>query len=79
MIYASADPLEEKVGNKYTLVILAAKRARQLKEGAMQLSDVNSQPLIALGRSGLLDEIGEENLFGDVDAALAAARQRLSP
>ena len=41
------------------------------------LSDVNSQPLIALGRSGLLDVIGEENLFGDVDEALEAARQRL--
>jgi SulP family sulfate permease len=41
------------------------------------LSDVNSQPLIALGRSGLLGVIGEENLFGDVDAALEAARQRL--
>ena len=43
----------------------------------MLLSDVHSQPLIALGRSGLLDEIGEENLFGDVDEALEAARQRL--
>ena len=43
------------------------------------LSDVHSQPLIALGRSGLLDEIGEENLFGDVDAALETARQRLQP
>ncbi len=43
------------------------------------LSDVHSQPLIALGRSGLLDEIGEENLFGDVDEALEAARQRLQP
>jgi SulP family sulfate permease len=41
------------------------------------LSDVHSQPLIALGRSGLLDAIGEENLFGDVDEALEAARQRL--
>ena len=43
------------------------------------LSDVHSQPLVALGRSGLLDEIGEENLFGDVDEALEAARQRLQP
>jgi SulP family sulfate permease len=43
------------------------------------LSDVHSQPLIALGRSGLLDEIGEANLFGDVDEALEAARQRLQP
>ena len=43
------------------------------------LSDVHSQPLIALGRSGLLDEIGEENLFGDVDEALEAARRRVQP
>jgi SulP family sulfate permease len=43
------------------------------------LSDVHSQPLIALGRSGLLDEIGEDNLFGNVDEALETARQRLQP
>jgi SulP family sulfate permease len=43
------------------------------------LSDVHSQPLIALGRSGLLDGIGEDNLFGDVDLALDAIRQRLQP
>ncbi len=43
------------------------------------LSDVHSQPLIALGRSGLLDEIGEDNLFGDVDQALDTIRQRLQP
>jgi SulP family sulfate permease len=42
------------------------------------LSDVHSQPLIALGRSELLDEIGEDHLFGNVDEALAAARQHLS-
>jgi SulP family sulfate permease len=41
------------------------------------LSDVHSQPLVALGRSELLDEIGEENLFGNVDDALEAARSRL--
>jgi DNA-directed RNA polymerase subunit omega len=33
MIIPSADRLEERVGSKYALVILAAKRARQLKEG----------------------------------------------
>ena len=43
------------------------------------LSDVHSQPLIALGRSGLLDEIGDDNLFGNIDEALEAARQRLQP
>jgi SulP family sulfate permease len=41
------------------------------------LSDVHSQPLVALGRSELLDEIGEDHLFGNIDEALAAARQHL--
>jgi sulfate permease, SulP family len=42
------------------------------------LSDVHSQPLVALQRADLLEELGEENLFGDVDAALEAARARLA-
>jgi sulfate permease, SulP family len=51
---------------------------RTRKQGTeVVLSDVHSQPLIALGRSGLLDEIGDENLFGNIDEALEAARQRL--
>jgi SulP family sulfate permease len=40
-------------------------------------SDVHAQPLAALSRSELLEEIGEENLFGNVDEALTAARSRL--
>jgi SulP family sulfate permease len=53
---------------------------RTRKQGTeVVLSDVHSQPLIALGRSGLLDEIGDENLFGNIDEALEAARQRLQP
>jgi sulfate permease, SulP family len=42
------------------------------------LSDVHSQPLVALQRADFLDEIGEDNLFEDVDAALAAARTRIA-
>ncbi len=53
---------------------------RTRKQGTqVLLSDVHSQPLIALGRSGLLDEIGDENLFGNVDDALEEARRRLQP
>jgi sulfate permease, SulP family len=51
---------------------------RTRRDGTLVLlSDVHSQPLIALGRSELLDEIGEEHLFGNIDEALAAARQHL--
>ncbi|MGH7508002.1 MAG: SulP family inorganic anion transporter [Gemmatimonadales bacterium] len=51
---------------------------RTRKDGtAVFFSDVHAQPLIALGRSKLLDEIGEANLFGNVDEALAAAEAHL--
>jgi sulfate permease, SulP family len=41
------------------------------------LSEVRAQPLVALGRSELLDEIGEDCIFGNIDEALAAARKHL--
>jgi sulfate permease, SulP family len=51
---------------------------RTRKDGTMVLlSDVHAQPLIALGRSGLLGEIGEAYLSGNIDDALDAARKHL--
>jgi sulfate permease, SulP family len=51
---------------------------RTRRDGTLVLlSDVHSQPLIALGRSELLDEIGQDCLFGNIDEALAAARAHL--
>lgn len=41
------------------------------------LSDVHTQPLIAMERSGLLEEIGVENAFGNIDDALNRAREYL--
>lgn len=38
------------------------------------LSGVHTQPLVAMQRSGLWDEIGEENIFGNIDDALNRAR-----
>jgi DNA-directed RNA polymerase subunit omega len=42
MSVPSPDRLENRVGSKYALVIVAAKRARQLKEGAPPLTRSNS-------------------------------------
>ena len=42
MIYPSADRLEEKVDCRFTLVVLAARRAKQLREGAPKLIDTPS-------------------------------------
>ena len=51
---------------------------RSAKDGTLVLlSDVHTQPLLALGRSGLLEVIGEENVFGNLDDALNRARERL--
>jgi SulP family sulfate permease len=41
------------------------------------LSDVHAQPMIAMGRSGLLDEVGDDQIFGNVDDALNRARREL--
>jgi len=57
---------------------LAQIARRSRAEGTrLILSDVHSQPMIALGRSRLLDELGDENLLGSLDDALAAAREHL--
>ncbi len=41
------------------------------------LSDVHAQPMFALVRSDMLAELGQENLFGNLDDALDRARQYL--
>jgi len=57
---------------------LAQIARRSRAEGTrLILADVHSQPMIALGRSHLLDELGEGNIMGSLDDALAAAREHL--
>lgn len=52
------------------------RRAR--KDGTLVLlSDVHAQPMITIGRSMLLDELGEEQIFGNLDDALNRARAEL--
>jgi len=41
------------------------------------LSDVHAQPVAALERSGLLDELGEDEVTGNIDDALNQARRHL--
>jgi sulfate permease, SulP family len=41
------------------------------------LCEPQEQPLAAIRRSGLLDEIGPDNVFGSVDLALAVAQQQM--
>jgi sulfate permease, SulP family len=49
------------------------------KRGGPQLllSEVHSQPVILMERSGFLDRIGQENLTGDLESTFIRARQLL--
>ncbi|HEV8263404.1 MAG TPA: sulfate permease [Gemmatimonadales bacterium] len=51
---------------------------RSRHEGTLViLSDVHAQPVVALERSGMYDELGEENIHGNIDDALNRAREHL--
>jgi len=51
---------------------------RSEREGTLVLlSDVHAQPVVALERSGVYDELGEENIHGNIDDALNRARAYL--
>ncbi len=43
MIKPPLEALLDRVSNKYALVIVAAKRARQLKDGALPMVDIDTQ------------------------------------
>jgi len=51
---------------------------RSRNEGTLVvLADVHAQPIVALERSGFLEEVGEENVVGNLDDALNRAREHL--
>ncbi len=57
------------------LALLRDLHRRGIRDGTvLMLSGLQSQPLSALARDGLLAEIGEECIFAGIDDALSAAR-----
>jgi SulP family sulfate permease len=53
-----------------------ARRSRR-RGTRVILSGVHAQPLITMERAGFLDELGEENVYGNIDDALNASRAHL--
>jgi DNA-directed RNA polymerase subunit omega len=45
LIYPSIDSLMQKVDSKYTLVVAAAKRARELQEAELKPADAAHKPV----------------------------------
>lgn len=75
-IYPSPDKLDN-MESKYALVILAAKRARQIKDGARRLSDSRSGNPLTVA----LDEIAADAIIPRVveDTSVAAYQAALKP
>lgn len=75
-IYPSPDKLDA-MESKYALVILAAKRARQVKDGARKLVDTISVNPLTIA----LEEIGEGTIIPRVveDATVTAQLAALKP
>lgn len=58
MIYPSIDQLLEKIDSKYSLVVVAARRARQLNDSEGELVNSNARKPVAFA----LEEIMENSL-----------------
>jgi len=53
-------------------------RGKCLKQGTrLLLSGVHAQPMIAMGKYGLIDKIGEDNMCGEIHEAIEVARALL--
>lgn len=48
MVYPSLDELVKKVDSKYTLVVLAAKRAREIMNGEQPLTESKSNKAVTI-------------------------------
>ncbi|WJH33217.1 DNA-directed RNA polymerase subunit omega [Paenibacillus aurantius] len=64
MLYPSIDKLLDKVDSKYSLVVAAAKRARQLREGTKsEITEPKSHKMVGVALEELyLDNIHYEKI-----------------
>ena len=74
MIYPEADQIDKHVESKYALVILAAKRAKQLKEGDRPLIGTDSANPLTVA----LEEIAKGQIRPQFDADSLAGREALA-
>lgn len=71
MIYPSADKIEANIESKYELVILAAKRCRQLREGGAPRIETDSENPLTIA----LEEIAAGVICGKEDKSSLASQE----
>lgn len=74
MIYPSADKIDKQIESKYALVILAAKRTKQLKEGGRPVIQTDSPNPLTIA----LEEIAEGAISYRFDETSLAGREALA-
>ena len=64
MLYPSINKLSEKVDSKYSLVIITAKRARQIIDGQQYLTDTDKEKPVSIATQeiseGLIEYVRED-------------------
>ena len=81
MLYPTINLLRSKVDSSYTLVIMAAKRARDLIDGKPQLTEVESSKPVTLATNEIAEDLisftreekVEEELIEDVAETIEEA------
>ena len=74
MIYPSPDKIDKQIDSKYALVILAAKRAKQLKEGSRPRLPTDSTNPLTIA----LEEIAEGKVQYKFDEQSLAGREAIA-
>ena len=57
MLYPSINDLRKKVDNRYTLVILAAKRARDIIDGKPKLTEVDIERPVSIATHEIAEDL----------------------
>ena len=57
LLYLSVDLLKTKVDSKYTLVIMAAKRARDIMDGKPMLVDIDTDKPVSVATAEIADNL----------------------
>ncbi len=57
MLYPSINKIREKADSRYTLVVLAAKRARDLIEGKPKLTEAETQKPVSIAACEIAEDL----------------------
>ena len=83
MLYPSINEIRKKADSRYTLVILAAKRARDIIDGKPILSDVDIDRPVSIAAHEIADDLitytrPEENEEAEAEAAETEAEAEVA-